>query len=365
MNISSKPSIFYSRIKAEISSIHIYLFALLVLVLIINGFLVSFAAGSGTSGVVLGGPDENSIGDDTLGDQKVILEAVAPLRDVFGGEEGGSIATEEDVPTQYLLKNATYSNNGAVLDGSLTNHGSGILSYKVQEGDSLSKIAEQFGISLNTLLWANSGAKSNQIHEGDELTILPVSGVLYEVKSGDTIESLAASFGVLVETIIKTNNIDSSEIITPAEKLIISNGKPLRTLASIASASSNNLPSIPGYFISPLPKNSWNWGILHKNNAVDIANVCGTPISAAASGIVTKIGDPSSWNGGYGGYLVIEHQNGTETLYGHTRLNLVDIGKMVEQGEKIAEVGNTGNVKGVTGCHVHFEVRGARNPFVK
>ncbi|MDP1689472.1 MAG: peptidoglycan DD-metalloendopeptidase family protein [bacterium] len=365
MNISSKPSIFYSRIKAEISSIHISLLFLLVLVLVVNGFLVSFAAGSGSSGVVLGGPDENSIGDDSQGDQKVILDAAAPLRDVFGGEERGSIAIEEDIPTLYLVKSASFSNNGAVLDGSLTNHESGILSYKVQEGDSLSKIAEQFGISLNTLLWANSGAKNNQIHRGDELTILPVSGVLYEVKSGDTVESLAASFGVLAEEIIKINNIENSQIITPAEKLIIPNGKPLRSLASIASESTNNLPSIPGYFISPLPKNSWNWGILHKNNAVDIANVCGTPISAAASGIVTKVGDPSSWNGGYGGYLVIEHQNGTETLYSHTSLNLVDVGKMVEQGEKIAEVGNTGNVKGITGCHVHFEVRGARNPFVK
>src|SRR3989338_3223314 len=79
--------------------------------------------------------------------------------------------------------------------GTLSNSSSGqILVYTVQPGDTPGGIAKNFGISLNTLIWANNIRNANLIKVGDDLLILPVTGVQYEVKKGDTAESIAKKF---------------------------------------------------------------------------------------------------------------------------------------------------------------------------
>ena len=98
---------------------------------------------------------------------------------------------------------------------------------------------------------------------------------------------------------------------------------------------------------------------LHGYNGVDLASPSGTLIRAAASGDVI-VSKSSGWNGGYGLYAVIRHNNGTQTLYAHNSLNLVTVGEHVVRGQIIGRVGSTGKS---TGPHLHFEVRGARNPF--
>ncbi len=121
---------------------------------------------------------------------------------------------------------------------------------------------------------------------------------------------------------------------------------------------------IPGYFI--MPTQGFNWGRLHNHNAVDIANACGTRVVAAADGLVVpdpNFGDGTSgWNGGYGLFVFLEHPNGTKTRYAHLSKILVSIGGYVKQGSVIGFMGETGEA---TGCHVHFEVYGAENPFAK
>ena len=117
------------------------------------------------------------------------------------------------------------------------------------------------------------------------------------------------------------------------------------------------------------PTSGWNWRIIHENNAVDIANQCGTPVYAAAEGIVIpdpKLGDGSEgWNNGYGLFILIEHPNNAETRYAHLEKISASIGLYVKKGELIGFVGNTGNTHGPTGCHLHFEVLGAENPLAK
>ncbi|MEK7451508.1 MAG: M23 family metallopeptidase [Patescibacteria group bacterium] len=116
------------------------------------------------------------------------------------------------------------------------------------------------------------------------------------------------------------------------------------------------------YFI--IPAAGWNWGGLHNNNAVDIANSCGTPVYAAAEGLVIETAS-NGWNSGYGAYVKIEHPNGAKTVYAHLGKTAVSEGKYVNQGKLIGNIGNTGNTHGPTGCHLHFEVRGAENPLAK
>jgi len=110
-----------------------------------------------------------------------------------------------------------------------------------------------------------------------------------------------------------------------------------------------------------LPTNGINWGRLHSRNAVDIAASCGSDVVASASGLVVALSS-NGWNQGYGKYVQIEHLGEIKTFYAHLSSINVSLGQKVKQGDKIGEVGNTGES---TGCHVHFEVLGVKNPFIK
>ena len=113
-----------------------------------------------------------------------------------------------------------------------------------------------------------------------------------------------------------------------------------------------------GYYSNPVPGGVITQGI-HGWNGVDLAAVRGTPVRAAAGGTVI-VARGGGWNGGYGNYAVISHDNGTQTLYSHMRSVIVSSGQPVSSGQVIGYVGATGRA---TGPHLHFEVRGAQNPF--
>lgn len=230
----------------------------------------------------------------------------------------------------------------------------GLLVYRISDGDSLSTIAAHFGISVNTILWANSIRNSNLIKLGQEIVILPTSGVLHEVKTGETLDSIAALYKISTKEIATFN-----KVIKEGDTVIIPNAKPVKK-----SSYSSNLPSVSHYLDFPV-KGGWNWGILH-DNAVDISSACGSAIYASAEGLVVETGSPNNWNKGYGGFVKIKHPlYGVETLYAHTSANLVSVGDYIKEGKTIAKIGKTGLVQGPTGCHVHFAVFGARHPFAK
>jgi hypothetical protein len=91
----------------------------------------------------------------------------------------------------------------------------------------------------------------------------------------------------------------------------------------------------------------YRWGVLH--GGIDIANSIGTPILAAADGVVIDVGPTA----GYGAWVKLRHADGTVTLYGHVNSWLVNVGERVMAGDQIATIGNRGNS---TGPHLHFEV---------
>ena len=235
--------------------------------------------------------------------------------------------------------------------------------YTVRPGDNLSTIAQMYGVSVNTIRWANDLTKNSVIKEGQVLVILPVTGVRYTVKKGDTLAGIVKKYGGDVDEIILYNGLEEGKGLIAGQVVIIPDGDygvpaPKSPAAGTATGGKYKGPSYPGYFMRPIVGGVRSQG-LHGNNAVDLAAPYGTPVYAAASGrvILTR---PSGYNGGYGGYLVIFHYNGTQTLYSHCSSLAVYSGQNVEKGDIVGYVGSTGRS---TGNHLHFEVRGAANPF--
>lgn len=235
-----------------------------------------------------------------------------------------------------------------------------IATYVVREGDTLSEISNMFGVSMKTIMWAND-MTSKTVQPGETLVILPVSGVKHKVSKGDTISTIAKKYKGDADEIAEFNHMDLDDPLVIGMEIIIPDGEVV-VGASASSGSArvakNDSPSYAGFFMRPLSGGRKTQG-LHGFNAVDIAAPAGTGVYASAGGRVV-VAKSSGWNGGYGSYIVIAHDNGTQTLYAHLTDVYISSGATVSQGDTIGTVGSTGKS---TGAHLHFEVRGAQNPF--
>lgn len=235
--------------------------------------------------------------------------------------------------------------------------------YVVHEGDALSQIAEMYGVTTNTILWANDIEKATDIHAGDSLVILPIVGVRHTVAKGEAFSTIVKKYGADADEVLEYNNLESSENLAIGDVLIIPGGE-LHTAKRVASAASptktSGSISATSGFSHPAPGAIKTQGI-HGYNGVDLASPGGAhiPVLAAAAGSVI-VSKSAGWNGGYGSYIVIKHSNGTQTLYAHLSSNYAAVGDWVEQGAQIGLMGNTGKS---TGTHLHFEVRGGKNSF--
>lgn len=240
-------------------------------------------------------------------------------------------------------------------------HGTQISTYTVQEGDTLSFIASDYGVSISTIIWANNLRDADAIRPGMDLKIPPVTGVLHKVKKGDTVSSIAKKYGVKEEEIVSFNGLPLSGDLQIDDEIVVPGGKINTPSAPQQSTATRfaYLPTLSGYFMQPAT--GYNWGRIHGRNGVDVANSCGTSIYASADGSVA-ISDAVGYNGGFGKYIKLVHPNGTETLYAHASQLLAFVGQNVSRGQKIALMGSTGRS---TGCHVHFEVHGAKNPLAR
>jgi len=236
-----------------------------------------------------------------------------------------------------------------------------IYTYTVREGDTLSKIAKMFGVTPSTIYWANNLKNGNVVKPGETLVILPVSGIQYTVKKGDTAASVAKKFKSDEEEFILFNNLISGGDLEEGLVLIIPDAEaaiPGAAAGATAGFRGGSGPEISGYYARPIYGGRRSQG-LHGYNGIDLAGSCGTPVFSSAGGTVI-ISRSQGWNGGYGRYVVITHPNGTQTVYAHLSLVNVGVGQLVSQGFQVGSIGSSGNS---TGCHLHFEVRGAKNPF--
>lgn len=300
--------------------------------------------------------DEETLSASTVNAANVAILEAAVNPDPNPAKGGGDITV---VGATALLPET--GPEGTLAD--IEDYRSGTISrYVVRQGDTLGVIAKMFGVSVNTIVWANN-IRGGVIKPGDELVILPISGVRHVFAKGDTLASIAKKYKADLGEILQYNGLSEDSALALGDVIIIPDGEialpPLPSPAGRAARLRGaGGPDYGGYYLRPIIGGRKTQG-LHGFNGVDLASYLGAPILAAASGQVI-IARESGWNGGYGKYIVVAHDNGTQTLYGHLSALLAYSGKHVERGEVIGYLGSTGRS---TGPHLHFEVRGARNPF--
>lgn len=116
-----------------------------------------------------------------------------------------------------------------------------IIQYMVREGDSLWSIANEFNISVDTIVWAND-LRRTIIRPGQELVILPVSGVKHIVKEGDTISEIAERYGdVGTETILDFNNLLREDSLFIGQLIIVPNGRERATISVVRTTNTNTV----------------------------------------------------------------------------------------------------------------------------
>lgn len=236
-----------------------------------------------------------------------------------------------------------------------------VYEYTVAVGDTISGIAQKFQVSIDTIRWANSLDTISSIKPGQVLKIPPVTGIIHKVKKGETISSIAKYYQTESQGIVDYpfNSFvdDESFALAVGQTVVIPDGiMPKVQLWSPSSSIAKQTPNAGtvtalGQFIWPT-SGRISQGFRWYHRAIDIANKTGTPILAADAGKVIVAGWPD--NVGYGNRVVIDHNNGTMTLYGHLSKVAVSAGQTVNRGDVIGSMGSTGRS---TGSHLHFEIR--------
>lgn len=222
-----------------------------------------------------------------------------------------------------------------------------IITYTVQDGDTLWSIASQFSLDVDTLRWSNPELERNPdlLSVGMELVILPVPGVYHTVEVGDTLNRVAERYGVAVADILNypLNHLTSPDDLSVGQKFIVPHGR--KELIRLTPQ-----PSLDSLFAWPLV-GVVTQGFSSSHQALDIGAPYGSQVYAGRAGRVIR----SGWaRTGYGYTVVIDHGEGLQSLYSHMKGAWVQDGDWVERGQLIGEVGSTGHS---SGPHVHFEVR--------
>jgi LysM repeat protein len=304
-------------------------------------------------------PDKNKNQVDALAN----IQAQPRVERVLTPEQEVDIFTDADYNDPSFIRPGQVSNSTTVARHD-------VVTYTVGDGDTISSIAEKFGIGVNTILWENNLSVTSVIRPDDQLRILPMSGLMYTVAKGESIQGLATSFGVTDKSIAEANSLSLNQSLAVGQKLLIPGGKkkePINFEPKVYSGISvvKNIIDPIKTFIKPRAKNfapaignRMTWPTVGyrisqyfslSHFAIDIANHVGTPLYAADAGVIESAG----WGRGYGNNIVINHGGGKKTRYAHMSKFYVSAGDVVAKGEQIGEMGNTG---WSTGPHVHFEV---------
>jgi murein DD-endopeptidase MepM/ murein hydrolase activator NlpD len=326
------------------------------------------AIGGSGGGEVASAPDLAPAGDTASSDAAVYgSNGSIPTVDLTRIDPD-AIAAARAQTTQAPEIRGPFLSDGTLLkpiavDTSIAD-GKGLLkTYTVRPGDTLTAIANRFGVSAMTINWANNlGTK--KITVGKELTIPPVNGLVVTTKEGDTLESLAAANKVSADVIYETNGLEDRSLVV-GQTLVLPGAvgqalpKPPRAVVRPVASRSNGGGTVRppvsysgGAFLWPVVggSNYISQYFHYGHYGLDIAADYGSRVRAAGEGTVIFAG----WKSNGGGYQVwIGHGSGLFTTYNHMSAVSVAGGQTVAQGQQVGRIGQSG---WATGPHLHFEV---------
>jgi murein DD-endopeptidase MepM/ murein hydrolase activator NlpD len=256
-----------------------------------------------------------------------------------------------------------------------------LITYVVEEGDSVFGIAEKFSLQPATILWSNTNSLQDNPHRlqvGQELNIMPIDGTLHKWSQGENLQKVAEYYGVDATDILEWpgNNFNIYEVtvdnvsIEPGTMLIVPGGSrglidygppriPREDPAIARTYGPGHCGSLTegivgdGLFVWPTTQrylSGYDYNPAANHPAIDIAGDTGDPVFAVDDGVVVYAG----WSySGYGNLIVIDHGNEWQSLYAHLNDYYVSCGESVYSGAVIGTIGNTGNS---AGDHLHFEL---------
>jgi murein DD-endopeptidase MepM/ murein hydrolase activator NlpD len=288
--------------------------------------------------------------------------AAAGVRLAIGGGAGGP--NEFDGPATVDAEAAPPIDDGTLykpvaVDTSVATSVGMLRHYTVRNGDTLTGIANRFGVSMMTVWWANRMTSKESLKAGDDIVIPPVNGLVVTVNAGDTLDSLAAANKIPAADIVKANALtDLNLIVGQVLMLPGAKGAPMPTPAPAPKQGGSGSG---GTGPAPRVSGSWAWPVIGGGNyisqyfhyghyGIDIAANYGTPIVAPVAGHVIFAG----WKGNGGGYQVwLQLTNGLYTTEYHMSAVTVSTGQDVAKGQRIGKVGTSG---WASGSHVMLEV---------
>lgn len=234
-----------------------------------------------------------------------------------------------------------------------------VLTHTIASGETLGSIAQKYGLSLSTILWANNLTARSVLKIGNALTILPVDGVVHTVKKGETAAAIAKKYKVETDKVLAFNGLGGAALRVGAT-LIIPGGTPpvvvppksARSIANVFTSSpvsSKTGVAGSGRMLWPTDLHIITQKFGWKHTGIDIDCYFNNTNYAADDGTVQYAG----WKKGYGYVVEINHGNGMVTRYGHHAKLYVSAGQPIARGTPIGLCGTTGKS---SGTHLHFEV---------
>lgn len=276
----------------------------------------------------------------------LIVNSKTDLENGQGGfETSGIPMVTEDV----LAKSESIEtlNAETFLDTELT-----YFSYRVRKGDMIGIIADQFGVTQDTIISVNNIRSSRLLQIGTYLKIPSMPGILYTVKEdGENLSSVAEKYSVNLEKCSLVNNIDKTVALKAGTMIFVPDAELDWVTRQEINGDLFKKPIRARWYLS----SSFGWrsspftGKRSYHSGVDMACPTGTYIYSAMPGTVTSTG----FSEVYGNYVIVKHHSGYKTLYAHMSVILAVKGQRVTQDSRIGKVGSTGLS---TGPHLHFTV---------
>ena len=327
-------------------------------------------------GVVIGAADEES----TLNE---LLDSVAAPYLTENTVEYGFVENVQ-ITTDYITSDSNVDLEA--MYATLTANTTGETTYTVVSGDTYSEIAYDNDMSLSELMSLNPQASLDKLMVGDVLNVKKVIPFLsvYTVDNETyhdaiecPVEYVDDASMYIGDTKVITQGVEGEALVNAdvtyvngyeSERTVISSETLSEPTTTVIAQGTTERPKTAstGTYIWPVSGRVTSkfgyrsiFGSYSYHSGLDIACSYGTAIKAADGGKVTYAG----WMSGYGYLVIITHDNGTKTYYGHNSSLVVSVGERVYQGQTIAKAGSTGRS---TGVHCHFEVRvngSAVNPY--